>query len=123
MANILLVEDEEILRDAYSMILRSADINVDVAKDGLEALKLWEKDKYDIVFLDLMMPRLDGIGFLKKVKIAENPSDTKIIVFTNLSSGGNIQEALALGADEFILKSDLSPQDLLGMVRETVLVD
>jgi DNA-binding response OmpR family regulator len=117
MSKILLVEDEELLREAYGTILESEGLDVDLAKNGEEALKHWKSKQYDLILLDLMMPKLDGIGFLKKANIKKKLPVTKVVVFTNLSSGGNIKEALELGADEYVLKSNLSPKDLIKTVH------
>jgi DNA-binding NarL/FixJ family response regulator len=67
--------------------------------------------------LDLMMPELDGIGFLQKANLRKNAPATKIIVFSNLSMGTNIQEAIELGADSYILKSDFSPKELITVIN------
>ena len=67
MSKILLVEDEKILRDAYAILLGSqSEYSVDTATNGKEALELCKQNKYDLILLDLMMPVLDGMGFLKE---------------------------------------------------------
>jgi two-component system, OmpR family, alkaline phosphatase synthesis response regulator PhoP len=117
MIKILLVEDEEILLDAYKTVLLYEGFNVSLARDGKEALEKIQKNKYDLILLDLMMPELDGIGFLQKANLRKNAPATKIIVFSNLSMGTNIQEAIELGADSYILKSDFSPKELITVIN------
>jgi CheY-like chemotaxis protein len=118
MSRVLLVEDEEVLRDAYEQILQSSGEDVELARNGVEALERCSSTTYDLILLDLMMPVLDGIGFLKEANLRKVSPRTKIVVFSNLSSGGNVSEALELGADEHVLKSDLTPKDLLELVEQ-----
>lgn len=113
MRRILIVEDEDLLRESYQMIISTEPYNIDVAKNGLEALNKCEQYTYDLILLDLMMPVMDGIGFLEKF---DNP-DTKIIVMSNLSAGEMLDQALKIGADSNIVKASLSPRELLSKVR------
>jgi DNA-binding response OmpR family regulator len=116
MRKLLLVEDEDILREAYSMILLTQPYDVDVAKNGQEALDLCKKNEYDLILLDLMMPRVDGVGFLERFQ-KKRPRRTKIIVLSNLSSGQELERAHELGANKSVLKAELSPKQLVATVR------
>lgn len=113
MRKILIVDDEDALRESYEMILNTEPYQVDVAKNGQVALEFTEKKEYDLILLDLMMPILDGLGFLKKVE----KKHSKIIILSNLSSGIEIDKAYKLGADSSVLKATLSPKELLSLVR------
>jgi CheY-like chemotaxis protein len=119
MTRVLLVEDEEILRDAYEHVLQSSGEDVDLARNGVEALERCSSTTYDLILLDLMMPVLDGVGFLKEANLRKVAPRTRVVIFSNLSSGGNVSEALDLGADEHVLKSDLTPKDLLELVENS----
>ena len=66
---ILVIEDDAALNEAYETILRTAGYSVRTAFDGEEALKLVAKEEPDIIFLDLRMPTMDGIGFLKAYRL------------------------------------------------------
>jgi DNA-binding response OmpR family regulator len=118
MLKLLLVEDEEILRDAYKSVLKSDGIEVYIAHNGLEALEKCQHDKYDVILLDLMMPELDGIGFLNRAKLKQTAPQTKVIVFSNLTSGEIITKAFEHGANNYVLKSDLSPKELIAVVKK-----
>jgi two-component system response regulator ResD len=118
MHKILLVEDEEILRDAYETLLVSEGFSVELACDGIEALAKCKNNHYDLILLDLMMPELDGIGFLQQAKLGSKSPSTKIIVFSNLSMGNNAQDAIGLGADKYLLKSDFSPKELMQVINQ-----
>jgi len=119
MHKILLVEDEKILRDAYSILLgANGGYSVDTASNGKEALELCKDNTYDLVLLDLMMPVLDGMGFLKEAKLSVNSPKTRIVVMSNLSGGNEVKEALSLGAHRHAVKSDLGPADVMDIVNK-----
>jgi DNA-binding response OmpR family regulator len=119
MRKILIVEDEDVLRESYKIIISSEPYEVDVAKDGQEALEKCAKKTYDLILLDLMMPVLDGVGFLERL----NKPHAKVILLSNLSSGEILDKALELGAETNLVKATLSPRDLLSKVRYEVTAD
>jgi DNA-binding response OmpR family regulator len=118
MLKILLVEDEEILRDAYKSVLQSEGFEVHIAHNGLDALEKCRYAQYDVILLDLMMPELDGVGFLQQANLKQSSPNTKVIVFSNLSSGQVITKAFELGANTYVLKSDLSPKELIMVINK-----
>lgn len=113
MRKILIVEDEDLLRESYHMIISTEPYDVDIAKNGQEALDKCAVKRYDLILLDLMMPVLDGVGFLERF----NEPETKIIILSNLSSGELLKKALKIGAESSILKASLSPRELISKVR------
>jgi CheY-like chemotaxis protein len=117
---ILVVEDEAILLEAYVMILQNAGYNVVAARDGQEAIDFLEKTNPDLILLDLRMPRVDGIGLLRELRNNNKKIKSKIIVFSNLDSQHEINEAYSLGADRYILKAWASPKELLQLVEDTL---
>ncbi len=119
MHRILLVEDEKILREAYTIILNTQDdYHLDTAAHGQEALDLCKKNKYDLILLDLMMPVLDGAGFMEKACLAKKSPNTRVVVMSNLSSGEGLEKVLRLGAHRHAVKSDLAPADIVTLVEE-----
>jgi DNA-binding response OmpR family regulator len=116
MRKILLVEDEEPLREAYMFILSTQPYDLDVAANGKVALDKTRHKTYDLILLDLMMPIMDGIGFLKRFAFDSAPH-TKIIILSNLSSGKELNETIELGAHKTILKADLTPKQVIATVR------
>lgn len=117
MRRLLLVEDETALREAYIMILSSEPYILDTAVNGQEALKYCQKNEYDLILLDLMMPVLSGVGFLEKFSAYSNFSGTKVILLSNLSSGADLVRAMKYGVRRNILKAEVSPKQLLSIVR------
>jgi DNA-binding response OmpR family regulator len=118
MRKILLVEDEPSLRDVYSLILGTEPYDLHVAVNGKEALEKCAEVTYDLILLDLMMPVVDGVGFLEGFSASGGSLETtKVIILSNLSSGQELTKALNFGVQKSILKSDLSPRQLLAAVR------
>ena len=117
---ILVVEDEISLSDAYHMLLKQAKYDVKVAHDGKEALEKAESHKPDLILLDLRMPVLDGVGFLKEYDLIHKHPNVKIIVFSNYDMQDEIDEAYRLGAERYILKAWASPREILNLVKDVM---
>jgi two-component system, chemotaxis family, chemotaxis protein CheY len=100
---ILIVEDSPAMRHLLNMALKRA-ADVAEAPDGLEALKLLAQQRYDLVFVDLNMPVLDGMKLIKRVREDPSLNDTRICVVTTESSKATEEQARALGADFFLRK-------------------
>lgn len=116
---ILLVDDDQYLRELYLEILKDAGYEVATAVNGEEALTALSTGGFDLVLLDIMMPKLDGIGVLKSIQ-AKPPTTPNgpIILLTNLAHDPVLNEATALGATTFLIKADITPDQLLNKVKE-----
>lgn len=117
---ILIVEDEQSLNEAYQLILRKAGYTVQVAFDGQEALEITAMEDPSLILLDLRMPRMDGIEFLRHYNLRQNHPNVKVIVFSNYDMQKEIDEAYSLGADRYFMKALASPQELLQVVEHTL---
>lgn len=115
MTKVLIVEDEVLLSDVYSMVLNLNGFTTEVASNGLEALEKLKTFPADIVLLDLLMPLMDGITFLKTLRHDPTKSP-KIIVYSNLFDSRKEEEVKSLGAIDIILKSSLTPDGLVELV-------
>jgi DNA-binding NarL/FixJ family response regulator len=115
---VLIVEDEQLLNEAYSRVLSAANISLLRAYNGKEALELLNDHKPDIILLDLRMPVMDGVEFLKELKPKENLPNAKIIVFSNYDDQREIDEAFSLGAMHYMLKAWATPDELVKLIRE-----
>lgn len=120
---ILVVEDDAALNDAYKTILSSAGYHTRTAFNGEEALQLTKEEEPDIIFLDLRMPVLDGIGFLRAYKPKTDHPSVKIIVFSNYDMQQEVDEAYELGAERYVLKAWASPKELIKIVKDTISAD
>jgi|SRR5581483_7629230 len=120
MAKIMIIEDEKALNEAYEMILKKEGHKVSTAFNGQEALDLFSKQTPDLVLLDLRMPQVDGLEFLKKLEPAKNYPKVQIIIFSNYDDHEEVEQAIKLGAGRYILKAWSSPSELIKIVNETL---
>jgi two-component system OmpR family response regulator len=112
-AVILLVEDEKKLRDMVSTHLQQEGFIVAPAADGLEALRIWQEIKPDLMVLDLMLPKLSGWEVLKKIRQKDN---TPVIVLTARAEEVDKLLGLELGADDYMTKP-FSPRELSARIK------
>lgn len=115
---VMIIEDELLLSDAYAQVLSSANISLLRAYNGQEALDILSEETPDIILLDLRMPVMDGISFLKKLQPKKTMPHTKIIVFSNYDDQREIDQAFALGAMHYMLKAWATPDELIKLIRE-----
>lgn len=115
---ILIVEDDVALNDAYKTILTTAEYDVSTAFNGEEALEVTSQHHPDIIFLDLRMPVMDGIDFLKQYQPLKNHPDVHVVVFSNYDMQAEVDEAYSLGAERYVLKAWASPKELLKIVKD-----
>jgi len=115
---ILIVEDDQFLREFYQELLEGEGYLVDCAPDGEMALQKLREGEYNLVLLDIMLPKKDGMQVLRELKIATaKSSDLRIVVLTNLGQDTIIKEAFELGAAGFLIKSALSPDQVLTEIK------
>lgn len=111
---ILIVEDDQFLRDFYQELLSAEGYNVDTAADGEIALAKILQGGWNLVMLDIMLPKKDGLNILKDLKIqAPKSSNGPIVVLTNLGNDTVINQAFTLGASGFLIKSAMNPDEVL----------
>jgi len=114
---ILVVEDEEILLTALSEELKQEGFDVVGAKDGVEGLEKAASEQPNLMLLDLVMPRLDGIGTLKQLKAQENTKNIPVVILTNLSDYDKISDALSLGAMDYLVKANYRLEELVTKIK------
>lgn len=114
---ILLVEDDPILSDAFSLNFQKSNYDLLHAHDGQEALDILKDNHVDIILLDLLMPVMDGKEFLRQYK---NTDNIPIIVFSNIDSKDDIEEVLSLGATRYMLKAWASPKEIRDVIASMI---
>ena len=119
MSRVLVVEDDQFLRNAYHNILDKENFEVQIAENGTVGLKIAKEWRPDLIMLDLLMPGIDGIEFLKQFDAKAHP-ETKIIVFSNLSLQEKVNDAIALGAADFKTNANFTPKDMIALIRSTI---
>jgi len=110
---ILLVEDDALVARIYRQKLTNADFDVSVAEDGLIALKLLPELKPDVVVLDLFIPKLNGLDVLKFLRQQVELKFIRVVVFSNTFLPRMWEQVAALGVDEMLLKSAVTPAQLI----------
>ncbi len=115
---ILIVEDERSLRKAASMALTEAGYAVIEAGDGVEGLKLAEEKKPDLILLDHLMPNMDGLTMLEQLRATEWGKQLPVIVMTNMQDVNLINRSLVAGANDTVLKADMTLEKIVHIINE-----
>ncbi len=117
MAKILVIEDEEPILNAYYLVLTNKGHQVTAAHNASEGLAAIAKESFDLILLDLLMPEVSGIDFLKQVQPKTKLPQTRVVVLTNTESPKIINEAMELGATRYLLKVENTPYDIADQVE------
>lgn len=115
---ILVAEDDKFLVKVYKTKLTKAGYEVQIALDGEEFEKIIQTFTPDVILLDLMMPKKDGFEVLKDLKASEKFKNIPVIVTSNLSQAEDEKKAFALGAKEYIVKSDIPIQEIVNKLQQ-----
>lgn len=115
---VLIVEDYGDIALIYRTALDSAGYEVDLAKDGVEATYMADKNDYDLIILDMMLPYKSGMEFLKSVDFQEKKKKPKIIAVSNVATKPLVSETVHQGVDMFLEKAHITPNSLLKTVAQ-----
>lgn len=115
---VLLIEDEFFISDLYKHILDDAGIRVETAEDGQDGLQKAKEKWVGLILLDIMLPGLNGIEVLRKLKSDATTSSIPVVLLTNLGQSSVVKLAFDLGAQGYLLKIRTSPQALVKCVRD-----
>lgn len=115
---VLIVEDDEFLRELYVDTLTAEGYKLEIAVDGSEAYEKIKLGGWDLILLDIIMPKMSGLEVMKKLKTEfTDKKFAKVLLFlTNLDKGEEINEAVSLG-DGYLIKSQMTPGDLVNEVK------
>jgi DNA-binding response OmpR family regulator len=117
---ILIVDDEVFLVRALKDRLVLEGFSVISAADGEDGLKKAFADNPDLILLDLVMPKMDGITMLKKLRADERGARVSVVVLSNMSNAQSMDESLASGAQEFLVKVNNSLDDVARIARRVI---
>jgi CheY-like chemotaxis protein len=109
---VLVVEDDRFLRRACEASLRQRGFTVVVAADGEEGLQIARAETFDLILLDLLMPKLSGVEVLRALKGDAATRSIPVLVLSNSSRQQDIDEIMRLGAVGYLVKANLSLQEL-----------
>ena len=120
MAKILLVEDDQNLREIYGIRLTAEGYQIVSAGDGEEALAVAVREKPDLILSDVMMPKISGFDMLDILRSTPETKDIKVIMMTALSSEDQRERGRMLGADRYLVKSQVGIEDVVNTVNEVM---
>jgi two-component system, chemotaxis family, sensor histidine kinase and response regulator WspE len=115
--NILIVEDDLFIRELYQKQLEMAGYLVDVAVDGLEGRDKAQQNHFDLMLLDIMLPKMNGLDLLKIIKEDPKTNPLPVIVLSNLGQDSVVEKALSLGALNYMVKADITPVEMLNVIQ------
>jgi len=118
MKTILIVEDDALISRMYQKIFVYEKYRVVLAVDGEEGLYQARTEKPTLILLDVMMPKLNGLEVLEKLKADSETKNIPVVMLTNLAGERDAEEALMKGAVKYIVKSEHDPQQVVKMIKE-----
>ena len=114
---ILLVDDDKTFVDLYSAVFNDRNINFSIARNGVEALQKAATELPDLILLDIMLPDINGLDVLKKLKQDSNTKNITVWVISNLSEQLNFDAAKALGAEDYLIKASYTPNQVIERIN------
>lgn len=115
---ILVADDEQYIRELYEEVLKAEGFAVDTAKDGQDALAKIQAGGYSVITLDVIMPKLDGLGLLEQLQASPpKQKNGPIILLTSLANDPAVQEALKKGAQKVIIKTEITPKQFVDTIK------
>ena len=118
MAKILIVEDDPLMSRMYQKIFTFEKYEVVLAGDGAAGVEMARTEKPTLILLDIMMPKMNGLEALDRLKADVNLKTIPVIMLTNLAGQQDAETALAKGAVKYIIKSEQEPKEVANMVKE-----
>ena len=115
---ILIVDDETVLADLLSAKIGSEGFSVIVARDGEEGLEKALAERPDLILMDIIMPKMDGITVLKKLRHDPWGKNAPVIILTNLNTAEAVEDSIASGAYDYLVKIDYTLEDLVKIIKK-----
>ncbi len=115
---ILIVEDDQFLQAMYVTRFEQAGFKVFSAEDGEKGLKIAKKEKPDFILLDVILPKMNGFEVLKELKADADTKDIKVMLLTNLSQRGEVEDGLKQGAVDYLIKAHFMPTEVVNKVKK-----
>ena len=120
MAKVLIIEDDPLMLRMYQKIFSFDGYDVETASDGEKGLEKVRSTKPTIVLLDVMMPKMNGLEVLEKIKKDPDIKAIPVVMLTNLAGQQDVDKALSMGAVKYIIKSEYEPKQVSEMVKEII---
>lgn len=124
MKKILIVDDDKVFTKILSSVLVAEHFTVVEASNGHDGLSAFEKEKPDLVVLDMKMPALDGVGFLKQLREKnDNKTPVPVIIVSNLATIEKVSEGIGLGIKGYISKSEETTESIVQDIKRILVED
>ncbi len=117
---ILLVEDEEMIRELYARQLTKAGFNLKTAPDAEKGLEILKAEQFDLLLLDIMLPGMNGLQLFREFKVGNPDSKMIVILLTNLGQESVIKEGFELGAYGYLIKTSYTPDQIVEEVKNAL---
>lgn len=117
---ILIIEDEAVISEMYKIKFEKFGFEVITVLDSGKAIETVEKEKPDIILLDIIMPGFSGFALLKRFKEVDSLKNIPVIILSNLGDSQDIQRGKELGADEYLIKADNTPTQVLEKIEKYI---
>ena len=117
---ILIIEDEEIMVDLLQRKLSQENYEVFVARDGKEGLEMIRQVKPDLILLDIVMPQMSGFEVMEEIKKDSEIADIPVIVVSNSGQPVELDRARALGAKDWLIKTEFDPKEVMEKVAKQI---
>lgn len=117
MSKVLIIDDDAVFRQAAGDLLRAESIEVSEAEDGEKGLEAVKADRPDLILLDIEMPNLDGIGFLKALRESDENKNVAVLITSNRSGLDTISEGVELGVRGYIVKASMPLPSIVEQVQ------
>jgi len=118
MKKILIIEDEKILSDMYTEKLYREGFKIVSATTSSEGLRLAKKEKPELILLDILLPKENGISFLEKLRKNPKTANIKVLVFSNYDDPETKKKAKNLGVENYLIKTNYTPKEMVERIRE-----
>lgn len=115
---VLLIEDDNLLIKMYKTKFETEGFKILTATDGEAGLKMALEQKIDFIILDMMLPKMSGLEVLTKIRQDPKGQNIPVVILSNLAQQEQAQQALKLGAKEFLLKANLTPSQVVAKIRQ-----
>ena len=118
MSKILLIEDDNLLVEMYKAKFEKAGFEMVTALDGEKGLEAARQEKPDLILLDMVLPQKDGYQVLEELKQDENTKDITVIILSNLGQSAEVKKGKEGGADDYLIKANLTPGQLVEKIEK-----
>ncbi|MEX2008166.1 MAG: response regulator [Candidatus Spechtbacterales bacterium] len=117
-SKVLLIEDDPFLSDIYRTKFENVGFVVDIAENGSTGIAKATEGKPTIILLDIVLPQMTGLEILERLKGNEATKNIPVLILSNLGADGDVKKGLEMGADDYLVKSQFTPSEVVAKVNE-----